>query len=444
MGNNHKITIWLSERGKWVSVLYTAIAAFLTYACMYGIRKPFTAAEFDGLIYWGMDYKALLIISQLVGYASSKFIGIRIISEMKRYNRALAIIVLTVIAEVSLLFFSIVPPPFNIVFLFLNGLPLGLIWGLVFAYLEGRRNTELLGTVLSISFIVSSGFVKSISRIMMTNFNLNDFQMPWVTGLVFLIPLIIITWLLDKSPDPTEEDEMERTKRLPMNRKQRKKVFKEFSSGLVMLIIAYMILTIYRDLRDNFAVDIWKSIGYSGNSMILTWSELPVALLVFAVMVSVMFIKDNQRAYMTNIYIILSGFVIIGLATAALNAQIVSPMAWMILLGLGTYMGYLPFNCLLFDRLIAAFGSAANAGFFIYIADSFGYLGSMSTLIFKDFNYNKLSWFSFLKTSSYGMAVTGVILIFFTILYFKSKFRDKSVDMNEITGAKINPIIIKY
>jgi hypothetical protein len=435
MIKNHIITTWLSGKKQWVSILYTGLAAFLTYACMYGIRKPFTAAEFQGLTYWGMDYKALLVISQLVGYASSKFIGIRVISEMKRKNRALAIVVLTALAEVSLVLFSLVPPPYNIIFLLLNGLPLGLIWGLVFAYLEGRRNTELLGTILSISFIVSSGFVKSIGRLIMENFHLTDFQMPWVTGLVFLIPLIIITWLLEKSPDPTGEDELERTKRLPMNSIQRKNIFMEFSSGLIMLIIVYMLLTIYRDMRDNFAVDIWKSIGYSGKSMIMTWSELPVALFVFAAMASVMFIKDNQKAFMTNIYIILSGFVIIGLGTAALNAQLISPMVWMILLGLGTYMGYLPFNCLIFDRMIAAFGSAANAGFFIYIADSFGYLGSMCTLIFKNFSYNKLSWFSFLKTSSYGVALTGVILVFLSILYFKSKFRVKSG--KEVEPAKM-------
>ena len=52
------------------------------------------------------------------------------------------------------------------------------------------------------------------------------------------------------------------------------------------------------------------------------------------------------------------------------------------MLGLGTYLGYLPFNCLLFDRLIAAFGSVANAGFFIYVADSFGYLGSVGDTCF--------------------------------------------------------------
>ena len=441
MNKDHRITTWLKGKESGAVVVYTSLAAFLTYACMYGIRKPFTAAEFQGLTYWGMDYKALLIISQLIGYASSKFIGIKVISEMKRHRRGWAIIVLTAIAEFSLILFSIVPRPLNIIFLFFNGLPLGLIWGLVFAYLEGRRNTELLGTVLSISFIVSSGFVKSIGRIMMSEFHLSDFQMPWVTGMVFFIPLIITTWLLDKTPEPSLEDERDRTKRLPMDGKQRQEVFRQFSTSLIMLIIAYILLTIYRDLRDNFAVDIWKSIGYSGKSMIMTWSELPIALIVFAAMTSVMLIRDNRKAFMTNIYIILSGFVLIGFSTAALNAGIISPVAWMILLGLGTYLGYLPFNCLLFDRLIAAFGSAANAGFFIYIADSFGYLGSMGTLVFKDFSNRQLSWFSFLKVSSYGMAFTGGILIILTLWHFKSRFRVQSTKMADLSEIEIETII---
>jgi ABC-type uncharacterized transport system permease subunit len=79
---------------------------------------------------------------------------------MRRSSRALSIVFLTGIAEFALILFSIVPPPFNIILIFLNGFPLGMIWGLVFAYLEGRKTTEILGTILSISFIVSSGFVK--------------------------------------------------------------------------------------------------------------------------------------------------------------------------------------------------------------------------------------------------------------------------------------------
>ena len=426
MVKEDRITSWLSNRNKVISTFYISLVSFLIYACMYGIRKPFTVAEFHGLTLWGMDFKALLIISQVIGYALSKFVGIKVISEMKRSSRALSIVILTGIAEIALILFSVVPEPYNFILLFFNGLPLGMIWGLVFSYLEGRRTTEILGTILSISFIVSSGFVKSVGKILMINLHLTDFQMPWITGLVFYIPLVILVWFLDKSPDPSEEDVLYRTKRIPMDKKQRRIILMEFAIGLVLLTLAYMLLTIYRDLRDNFAVDIWKSAGISGSSMIFTWSELPIALIVLVVMSSLMFIKDNRKALRFNNYIILSGFVLIGLSTLALNLEIINPTAWMIMLGLGIYLGYLPYNCIMFDRLIAAFGSAANAGFFIYIADSFGYLGSVGALIFKNFNGKELSWFNILKTTSYGLSITGGILILVSLWYFNLKIRKES------------------
>lgn len=438
----HFITDWLTKRNSVIQTIYISLIAFLTYACMYGLRKPFTVAGFDGLTWGGMDFKALLIISQVIGYALSKFIGIKVISEMGRSSRAISIIILTGIAEVSLVLFSMVPTPYNFIFLFFNGLPLGMIWGLVFAYLEGRRTTEILGTVLSISFIVSSGFVKSIGNILMNNFNLTDFQMPWVTGMVFFIPLVLLVWLLDKSPEPTSEDEAMRTKRVPMDKKQRKIIFTEFAPGLILLIIAYILLTIYRDLRDNFAAEIWTSIGVTGNSMIFTWSELPVAIVVFIVMGSLMLVKDNRKALRINNYIILSGFVLIGLSTLALKTGLINPITWMILLGSGTYLGYLPFNCLLFDRMIAAFGSAANAGFFIYIADSFGYLGSVGALLFKNFNNKELSWYNFLMTTSYGLAIAGSLLIVLSLWYFKQKFQTKSKKTFTIPHTEMNAVTI--
>ncbi|MFA5972582.1 MAG: DUF5690 family protein [Lentimicrobiaceae bacterium] len=441
MPQPHPITVWLKRRNSVIQTIFISLIAFLTYACMYGIRKPFTIGSFEGLTWGGMDYKALLIISQVIGYALSKFIGIKVISEMGRTSRAISIIILTGIAEVSLVLFSIVPAPYNLILLFFNGLPLGMIWGLVFAYLEGRRTTEILGTVLSISFIVSSGFVKSVGKILMSTFHLTDFQMPWVTGLVFFIPLIVMVWLLDKSPEPTAEDIEMRTKRVPMDKFQRKKIFRQFAPGLILLTIAYMLLTIFRDLRDNFAADIWKAIGVGGNSMIFTWSELPIAFTVFIVMGSLMLIKDNRKALQMNNYIVLSGFILIGLSTLALKTGLINPVAWMILLGLGTYLGYLPFNCFMFDRLIAAFGSAANAGFFIYIADSFGYLGSVGALLFKNFNDKEVSWYNFLMTTSYGLAIVGSLLSILSLWYFRIKFQARAKKQITVTNNGMNIVI---
>jgi MFS family permease len=419
---DHPVTVWLKNRNSFTLSVYISVFAFLTYFCMYGLRKPFTAGEFRGLSLWGIDYKPLLIISQVIGYAISKFIGIKVISEMHRSSRALSIIMLTVIAEIALILFSLIPLQFKFLMLILNGLPLGMIWGLVFSYLEGRRTTEILGTILSISFIISSGVVKSTGKLLMNNFHLSDFQMPWITGMIFLIPLILFVWLLDKTPDPSESDIKLRTRRIPMDKKQRKYLFHEFAPGVILLSVAYILLTVFRDLRDNFAVEIWDSIGIAGNSMIFTWSEIPVALTVFIVMSSLIMIKNNRKALLVNNFIILSGFVFIGFSTLLLKLGTINSITWMIFLGLGTYLGYLPFNCLLFDRLIATFGSAANAGFFIYIADSFGYLGSVGILLFKNFNNKDLSWFNFLIKSSYGLAISGTLLILFAIYYFIYKF----------------------
>jgi MFS family permease len=308
----------------------------------------------------------------------------------------------------------------------------------VFSYLEGRRTTEILGTALSISFIVSSGFVKSTGKILMETFRLNDFQMPWITGMIFIIPLTGLVWLLNCAPDPSPEDVKERSKRVPMDKKLRRKIFGEFSAGLILLTAAYILLTIFRDLRDNFAADIWKATGFSENSMILTWSEIPVAVLVYIIMSSLILVKNNRTALFLNISLILSGFAVIGLSTSLLQTGIINAATWIIMLGLGTYMGYLPFNCLLFDRLIAAFGSTANAGFFIYIADSFGYLGSVGTLLFKNFSSHNISWYGFLVNSSLSMAFTGGFLLVFTIIYFYFKFPRSARAKNKIPFNELN------
>ncbi|MHC5544790.1 DUF5690 family protein, partial [Singulisphaera rosea] len=123
--------------------VWAIIAAFGTYFCMYGFRKPFTAAGFGGA-----DFKTVLVVAQVAGYTLSKFVGIRVISEMSPRRRATAILLLVAWAELALLFFGLTPRPWNAACLFLNGLPLGMVFGLVMGFLEGRRLTEALAAGL--------------------------------------------------------------------------------------------------------------------------------------------------------------------------------------------------------------------------------------------------------------------------------------------------------
>lgn len=428
----NKVSIWLDKNRGIIFSLYAMTAAFCTYTCMYAFRKPFTAAAFEGLTYWGIELKTLLIISQVLGYTVSKFLGIKYISEMTAHKRAVAIIILVVIAQLSLFAFWIVPTPLKLIFLFLNGLPLGMIWGLVFSFLEGRRNTELLGAGLSVSFIFSSGFVKSIGKYLMLEFGVSEFAMPFWTGMVFILPLILFTWMLNQLPPPSESDEELRTKRLPMNRRERIAFFKEFGVGIVMLTLIYMFLTAFRDLRDNYSLEILEAIGFVDNAAIFTQTETPIAFIVLAVMASIMFIKNNRKALMVNHFIVGFGILLIGASTFAFQLELISAYLWMVAVGLGSYLGYVPFNCILFDRFIATYRTVANAGFLIYIADSFGYLSSVGVLLYKNFGQEDISWYSFFVQFCYVMTVFGIILTIASLIYF-SRQKQPSLETTQLS-----------
>jgi hypothetical protein len=191
---------------QWLVPLYAALVTFLTYATVYGYRKPYTAGTYDGMYVFGLGYKEVLVIIQALGYMASKFFGIRFIAELKRFGRWKIIFILVGIAWFSWLLFALVPNPWNVIFLFFNGFPLGLIWGIVFSYIEGRRATDFIGAALAVSFIFSSGFVKSVGQYILIHWNLTETWMPFVAGAVFLPFLVLFVWLLEKIPLPDKDD----------------------------------------------------------------------------------------------------------------------------------------------------------------------------------------------------------------------------------------------
>ena len=312
---NSRITQWLKQtNGFWFS-LYAAVMGFCLYTFVYAFRKTFSVATFEGIIYAGISYKVWLVVFQVVGYALSKFVGIKVISELKPTSRAIGIVLMVLIAGISWLFFAIVPPPYNIVFLFTNGFPLGLVWGMIFGYMEGRRYTEVLGAGLSVSFIFSAGLAKSAGGFIMRDWGVSEMWMPFVASCVFLAPLLIFLWFLDKLPPPSALDESLRTRREPMHLTDRANFVKAFWPGIILFTLTYMLLTTFREFRDNFAAEVWKSLGYGDSPEIFTATEAPVSIAVLVVIGSLMLIKNNQKALMVNHLIIFVGMVMIGVST---------------------------------------------------------------------------------------------------------------------------------
>ena len=410
---------WLSKDKS--IALYAALVSFGTYVFVFGFRKSFTVCTFDGLTFGPIAYKTALVISQMLGYLMAKFYGIKFISGLKKVNRYKIIFLLTGIAWMAWLFFAIIPAPYNVAFLFLNGFPLGMLWGVVFSYVEGRKSTDFIGAALAVSFIFSAGWVKSVGAWLMIQFHITEFWVPFCTGLVFALPLIICVYGLEQVPPPSAEDEQLRTTRIPMTAADRKNIIKQYLPGVIAFVVIYLFATIFRDIRDNFSADMWKEMGYGSKPAIFTQTETPITILILVIMGAVVAIKNSFKALMVAHAFILIGFVIAGVSTYYFTHQLLDPFWWMMWVGLGLYLVYIPFNSIFFDRLIAAFSMKGNVGFFIYVADSIGYVGSVSVMLVKEGMTLQIQWTKFFSQSVMILSFVGVFITLYAIYYFYQK-----------------------
>jgi len=413
---------WLSEKHTALLVIYCIVIALISYTCMYGIRIPYKAAKFEGLILWGVNYKVILVISQVAGYMLSKFIGIKVISELKKEKRLTYIILFNLIGLIALLLFAITPYPYNFIWMFFNGLPLGMMFGLVFSYLEGRRFTEFLSSGLAISIIVASGYVKTIGKLILDS-GISEMWMPFVTGSIFFVILLATSYFISQIPEPSLKDIESRTERVSLNRKERMEIFKKFAPGIILLVLVYTLLTIIRDYRDTFIVEIWAENGIN-NASLLTKTELPIAIVVLAFIGSISFIKKNASAFYLTIGIVLIGTIVLCSSSILYHSNTIDTYVWTILSGLGIFLGYIVFNTVIFERMIATFRIKGNFGFLMYLADSIGYLGSIGVLLFKEFSGTKMKHTEFLLNASVLIGIACGLVILLALLYFYKKNRN--------------------
>lgn len=387
--------------------IWCITAAFGTYFCMYAFRKPFTVHGYTDYSLWGIGYKTILVTSQIFGYTLSKFIGIKIVAEMGPKRRAWIIVGLIAFAEGALLLFALVPFPFNFVCLFLNGLPLGMVFGLVLGFLEGRQVTEALTAGLCASFIVSSGATKSVGAYLMS-FGVSEWWMPFLTGLLFVPPLLLFVWMLSRIPPPTATDMLHRTERVPMDRAQRWAFFKTYAIGLIALIAAYVLITILRSIRDDFAVEIWTNLGYSDKPSIFAKSEIPVMLGVMIINGAAIVITDNRRAFLTAMAISILGLFLVAFALVSINQTWLSGYGFMVLTGLGLYLPYVAVHTTVFERLIALTRDRGNIGYLMYLADAFGYLGYIGVMIGRGLFPQTTNFLPFYVMSSWIVALASI------------------------------------
>jgi len=92
------------------------------------------------------------------------------------------------------------------------------------------------------------------------------------------------------------------------------------------------------------------------------------------------------------------------------------------MIGTGLYLSYVPFNALYFERMIATYKAKSNIGFIMYIADAFGYAGSVMILFIKGFIGVQLSWTSFFTQAVIFISIVGIAGKIVAAVYFRKKY----------------------
>lgn len=214
---------------------------------------------------------------------------------------------------------------------------------------------------------MADGFTKSVGA-QLLGLGVSEQWMPFAAGVVFLLPLLGFAAMLRCIPEPSALDVAARSKREPMAREERSAFLRRHGLGLGLILVVYLLVTILRSLRADFAPELWAALGTKGQPGIFTRSELWVALGVVEANGLLVLVRDNRRAFFTALAMSASGLLLVGASIIGLRSAHLGAFEFMVMLGLGMYIPYVAVHTTVFERLIALTRDRANIGYLMYLS----------------------------------------------------------------------------
>jgi hypothetical protein len=134
---------------------------------------------------------------------------------------------------------------------------------------------------------------------------------------------------------------------------------------------------------DTFTIDIFAYFGDSESdvSSLIFLIDVPVGLLVCALLIGLTLIQNNKLNVMFQHMVMIFGYSLILFSQALFSLDVISEYMWYFGCGLGVYMAYTPVGAMFYDRIGGALPweeSAGTATFMIQVSDFCGYLGTIT------------------------------------------------------------------
>ncbi|MEJ0080326.1 MAG: DUF5690 family protein [Puia sp.] len=213
----------------------------------------------------------------------SKFYGIRLISELKKIGRGKIILLLVGISWARIVFICPGSRPLEYP---VHVHSTDFHWGSsgVLSFRMSKADEPLILSVQSAfrQFYFFFRFRKNrCGYIYNRALARTNSWLPFVTGLVFSMPLLICVYFLEKIPAPSVDDIKVRSVRAAHDVKAKKRIYTYvFYPGLIACIGIYVFATVFRDIRDNFMADMLKENGYGLQPAPIYKTEVPVTLIL--------------------------------------------------------------------------------------------------------------------------------------------------------------------
>ncbi|MFT4024789.1 MAG: DUF5690 family protein [Flavihumibacter sp.] len=148
---------------------------------------------------------------------------------------------------------------------------------------------------------------------------------------LFLPLLFFSVYLLNKIPAATPEERQSRGERPTLNAAERKALLQTYLPGLAGVAFINLVLTILRDVKDNYEIEMIRQLKPDASPAIFARMETIAAVAVAM------------------------GFIILAVCAFFLQQRSGNPVALFISYTVGLYISYNTIQCLFLERFIAQY-----------------------------------------------------------------------------------------
>ena len=396
------------ERSESLSVALPAVCILVSYFFTYVVKYSIFVVDYGDTTVGGVALKELFGYALTVGYGVGKIPAYMFAPGIQRRYRLRTLVLLNAAyATLSVIFLPFGAP---LAILQVLGLALGCavasaIFGLVLAYVEGRRSSEILLATLNMVVVFGAGICRALARKVL-DLGVPGRWMPAACTLAYAPLAFTALYVLDAMPEPSAADVASRSARVPMISTDKTRFLQRHWLGLGAVLAGYMALIGYRSFRDFFAREIYReALDREATATEYLLADSVGGGLSCLLLLAMSRSKNNGRALVLMHWMLLTGGVIMGGSTLLHAFALIGPLGWIVLVGTGVYVALTPFCGAYFDRIIAVTRTRGTSVFLVFLADGLGYVGTFALLLFKTLSVKAMSFERAFVLASYVCAV---------------------------------------